>query len=274
MKLIKMIILIFISLMIFGCSTNEIKTTEGKENREESEIIEYKLNLFKYNVVCSEIQNIKQYSANGGLFLTNDGQLYRLSIGKLFSNEKNCLKVDTDIKFKRFINKSLISEDGSLYYYEEYNDGNIAKATLENGGSTDIYKKMYNKYKDIYYFGFDSDRGESIYIKKDGNKIIRIIGSGDSGFKEVVLGTIPENETIIEIYNNTIKTNNSYYVYGITNKIECDKYEDIKCNYGIIKNVSASEIYEELKYFQNGISSTHYLNAFAIDYKNNVYIES
>ena len=267
-----MLILVFVSLTIFGCSTNNSKETEVKNKKSDIEIIEEKLNAFKYNITCSEIQNLKQYSVNNNLFITNDGQLYKLSIEKVFSNETNCIKVDTNIKFARFINGSLVSADDSLYYYN--NDGQVVKAIYGNESLVDIHKKIFNKYKDIYYFGYDSNRGDGIYIRQDGNKIIRIFVSDimlNTKFKEELFGEIPEEETILGIYNNTIKTNIAYYVYGVTNQTECDRYEDVKCNYGIVKNDLASDIYDKLKYYQNGSSSIHYLDSFAIDYNNNLY---
>lgn len=100
----------------------------------------------------------------------------------------------------------------------------------------------HNYLKDINDdFDFVSHRGGTNIYAKD-HTIFWYTKNGDN---EKRTYEISSNENILGLYGAVIKTDKNYYILDITNKDECEKYADIKCNVGFVKS-SFNEIYDDI----------------------------
>ena len=72
------------------------------------------------NFKCKKITESIDINFSKKLFITKDNELYTYSTDKIFSNGENYKKIETDIKFQRFIgNNALVDVDNNLYTYKD-----------------------------------------------------------------------------------------------------------------------------------------------------------
>lgn len=205
---------------------------------------------------CPEMKNIKQ---NGGtFFITNDGQLYEYSNKKYSTTETNCKKVETDIIFNKIVRDTLVSKNGYFYSYYESSLKKITNEEIEMGrawyGIGQMEIKLYKINHNIFYLKYDGGDSPEIYGYIDDKNVYSIIYDWNTNKtnKELIY-TFEENEIIENVTNGYIITNNGYYIYDIINKNECDKYEDIKCEYGLIKIETKSDCIENIIYISDNL---------------------
>jgi len=211
---------------------------------------------FEKNFSCPEMKNIKQ---NGNqFFITNNGELYEYSDKKYSTTETNCKKVETDIVFDKIIRNTLVSKNGDFYSYYESNLKKIPNEEIEKGrawyGLDQMEIKLYKINKNIFYLKQIDHEKPEIYGYIDDKNVYAITYDWDSGKtnKELIY-TFEENEIIENVTNGYIITNNGYYIYDITNKNECNKYEDIKCQYGLVKTETKSDCSENIIYISDNL---------------------
>ena len=268
--------MLLLLLVTIGCSKKEekAKVIEEKKFDKLSGFVQIKLN-------CDAIKNLVDVSHYDNLFITNDGKLYRISYEKLFSNDTNCMQVDSDKTFTRFIRGGIIDSDNNVYYYDNENN-KIKKNNFENGSITmpygikDISK---SKYKNIIASDLDFAYGDNqmfYFYYDDLKKEIYNYINDTSKLSNKALLKLDEDEVLEYITYGGIKTNKSFYVYGreASNREECEKYEDVKCIYknGFYK-VNNSDIYnqlEHIKFIQVENIDT-YTTYYILDENNNFY---
>lgn len=89
----------------------------------------------------------------------------------------------------------------------------------------------------------------SVLIYYSSNKVLSVYKLGVK-LADVDLSGISFEENVVKIFNNIIKTNSSYYyiVSKKTNSLECDKYEDIECEYSFkaVKDEILSNSYSDI----------------------------
>lgn len=241
-KKISLIVLCGIVLLgICGC---ENKNTSNEGNNEENKLSSIKgYNIRetdvvpsyyqKVNVKCDEIKDIKDYYF--GYFITNYGELYKFSYDKVFSDtDTNCKRINTNIKFIKFIDGGLLDENNNIYVIDK--DDNLSLFTFQPGYMpmpylNDIAKKEYinvsrtMKPNDNIHIYFYYSENKVYKLKDDFNT--------EADVEENAIFELKKDETISYIVDATIKTNKNFYIYKsvITNKDECNKYADIECNY-------------------------------------------
>lgn len=193
---------------------------------------------------CSALNDVKLIY-NDGEFLTNNGDVYKININSLFSNNTNCIKINDNIKITRKISDYYYDSESNLYYE---NDNNLIKindkAILKQekhiiddntiiSGSTLLYLKNDGK---IYRYNFENYQ-EEIIKSIDNEKILYYIVYSDAS----------ENFDYGDYYS-LIKTNKAYYTIINTNKEECEKYVDTKCEYSLLMNKKLTNIYDKIIY--------------------------
>ena len=238
---IKSLCLVVILLLICGC---------GKNSKLE-EIIEE--NNYGYGwgqsnsegIVCEEIKDA--VSATEYFFVTSDGSLYKFNGQKLFSNNKNCMKVDYGNNNISYILVNGLYDKNNNLIYSIYNDGNSTEV-LSVSDYKDIKGYNPNDYLNLSDinddFDFVSYGGDTnIYIKD--HIVFWYVRNGNSETKEKKTYEIPSDENILGLFGAVIKTDKNYYVLTVTNEEECEKYADTKCNVGFIKS-SFNEIYDDI----------------------------
>lgn len=208
-------------------------------------------------IVCDEIKDSISYS--DGYFITTLGDIYRFNANKLFSNNKNCIKIESgnsDLSYI-FLNGIYDKDNQEIYHIyendiftlEEYNQ-------LIKNEYLDMYEKMKELEKknppfmnfsnyDLATLNCGDDFGETMVIKNN------IVYGLDNIFKKenewLEIGKIPNDEKIIYANNFLIKTNKAYWEFSIINEEQCNKYVDIKCEKRIVKS-SLSHIYDEIMF--------------------------
>lgn len=192
--------------------------------------LEDEYELIKIEHDYPELKDLKDISVNKNLFITNDGSLYYISFDKLCSNNKYCIKIDSNIKFSKFLyniieNEVLLSTDNELYDCIYTDSGwEVVKAydaerhlEINNIEKNDFQKIMYVpilKNGEVY--------GRGIYYVKD-TYLAHCLDPTDKKFNKY--------SSEIEWYGgNTIKSQGQYFCFfnKQTNVEECSKYADVK----------------------------------------------
>lgn len=206
---------------------------------------------FGKDFYCPEMREIK----HGGFsfFITNDGQLYEYSNKKYSTTENNCKKVETDVIFDKIIKGTLVSKNGNFYSYHDGNLKKISDDEIEKGrawyGLDQMEIKVYKANNKIFYLDQLDMNDPEIYGYVDGNSIYSISYDWDSNkTNEKLLYTFKNDEVIEKLTNGYIITTKGYYVYDIINKNECQRYEDIDCEYGLVKVETKSDCEDSIIY--------------------------
>lgn len=277
----KIIIFILCGIMLLGiCGCNN-KLNEQNTNK--SKDIKYVLSQkYRYlNTIKCEALNEVVVAIDGNHIVTKN-KIYELNMNKLFSNEKNCKEIkilDLDSEIITFnINK--IETKNKIYKYDENKKAYTSCDSLSNG-----YTYCYgeSKYKAFFSFlGKDIMYSDEEALLSTGMKMVSIDnkiklyklysvnnddGSNTEKIKYIEIeNQLPNDEMVKKIDGNIIKTNKAYYQLKKykTNKEQCEKYADIKCQYSykLEKNKILTENYNNIKYV-----NTYYI----IDKNNNVY---
>lgn len=144
----------------------------------------------------------------------------------LVSQNVYCKLVESEIKMKRYYGNLMVGEDNKLYY-----------APSSNGTFYEYGKSDYQNFQNQIYGGevlegtYNAKKGlmdyEYIehYLNVENQKNIYYKA------KKVFELELNPNENLEYIIDRTVKTNQRIYIYDkkITNKDECEKYEDISC---------------------------------------------
>lgn len=150
--------------------------------------------------------------------ITTDGNLYELSVNKIFSNGTNFKKIDIDKKLVRFWGSYIVDDNGNIYDFS----GELVQPS-------DFELEKYGNYKDdiTKLMDFSSYNYPFIPIAVVENKLYNCATNE-------ILYTFEEDIKIEYVRsNNTIKTNDGWYVLvcECTNQNEVDKYADVEADY-------------------------------------------
>ena len=271
MKKMFLIILIMV-LFITGCNNNEKPINNDVVEKQFVKIDE----LNKIDIKCDVIADIVDYGNIDGLFITKDGDLYQISYDKLFSNDSNCKKIESDKKFKRFIRGAIIDSNNDIYSYD--NGKNIVVKNNHNITMPYLLDKISkNDYDNIIYeWNYDyNDYERYFYYDVDTNSIYEYSNKNYKKSENAMFNF--ETDEIVEyITYNGIKTNKAFYTQGriAENANECEKYVDVECIYKNtfykIGNETINKNLEHIKYiyYDNSHNTPVY---FIVDENNNFY---
>ena len=258
MKRKYLIILVLVMVFVSGCSNNssvkDNKTNDKtKITQTEKRVIDKMSFTYKWDCEVP-LNKIKDISTVGINFISDDGSLYEFDLDRKYSTtDSHCRKVDIDVSFEKFIYNGIISSDKMVYlrvgekYVDISNEERIQGLVM--GFPYDLYE--YNE--NIIILNMDLDNSLKYGIVED-NKVYEYeTGSPSSDYvgKTGELHAFSNDETLVGIYGSYIKTNKAYYVYGIINKSKCEEYADIECEYGIVKDKTLSDAYDEIYYMNN-----------------------
>lgn len=232
-KITLLIISSILAIGICGCSKKSNNPTPTKKEPQCTITRE-----FQSKMKCPEMKDIK--SSGDNIFITHNGELYEYSYKKYSTTKTNCIKVDTDIKFDKIIKNTLISKDGSYYIYNTGTITQPSKEQINQGrsryGINQMEIQLYNINNNIFYLATIDHNDPEIYGYIDSNKVYSIIYDWyTKKAHEELIYTFQNGEEIEHITNGYVVTNKAYYVYDIINKKECNKYVDVECEYGLVK---------------------------------------
>lgn len=248
------VVLLSICFLISGCSNNSnssstLEEHKDNENKNVKEVLSRVRNT-SYDWNCEvPLNEIKDIGSANSMFITNDGLLYEFNLMQKYSTtNNNCRKIDTDYRFKRFINGAIISTDNKIYAY--YNNEFVERMS----GWTEAFNyDLFDYNENVMILNGEFDINHRYGIVKN-NKVYTY----DKGYitqvdikNEEEIFSIPSDETVIGLYESYIKTDKAYYKYDIVNRNECNTYADIECEYGIVKDEVLTKVYDDIYFINN-----------------------
>ena len=262
-KRIYIIFLLLLVCFISGCDNN----SKGNDSLIKEEVSQCSINnnngkydfVVNEKFVCPEIKNIA-YSGEG-YFVDNQGILYETS-SKLFSTTNtNCRKVETDVIFDKAIKNTLISKDGNFYTFWSSELKKVTNEEIEKGrawyGINQMEIKLYRLNNNISYIAQLDINDPELYVYQKGNEIYQITYDYDKNkSNEKLIHTFKEDEKVVSLTDGYVITNKNYYKYGEINKTECSKYEDVKCEYGLVVVDSVANCTNDIFYISDSIIVT------------------
>ena len=252
-----LIILVLAVILVSGCSNNvsvknNKKNDKDKITQTEKRVIDKMSFTYKWDCEVP-LNKIKDISTVGMNFISDDGALYEFNLDKKYSTTgSHCRKVNIDVAFEKFIYNKIISSDKKVYLQNGENYVDISNEERMQGWVMGFPYDLYDYNENIIILNIGSV--DTKYGIVEDNKVYEYETdslSSDYIGKRKELYTFSDGETLVGIYGSYIKTNKAYYVYGATNKNECEKYADIKCEYGIVKDKTLSDAYDEIYYMNN-----------------------
>ena len=229
------------SLVFGGCATSkeahEDHQGEVSEKKEETTLERLQKQLGDIQVeeikvvdpegVLQRVRDIYAGEAAWPMVITTDGAVYEMSLNKMYSNNSNFKRMDTEIKFHHFLEKLdalaesyIVSQDQKLYHraeIKEVGEYGVTRIEADFGGEITDYTNL------VYMRGEDYGRD---LIKLENGKLYLCETN------EQLLG-LPEDVVVETIFDNTIKTNDGWYIreWYCTNQDDVDKYADVEPNY-------------------------------------------
>lgn len=261
---------------------NYVKHLESLEEKNNKYKTKYQKYEWKCDVSMKEIKTIKDngmMDIQPKLFITKNGDLYQFSLEKKFSNEQNCKKYETEIKFDHFFiypndrDLSVIVGNNNKYYSTNDNKELVEFcaehcAYAYKKSVSDMDKKYPNSYGKWIFNSSNGDFFDRLFYLKD-NKIYTYDYQVGDTFKvlgEKEYSSLPDDELFVSIEGRIIKTSKAFYKIGIINQQQCSQYEDVDCVEGLLKLDEISNHYNDIDYF-NG-------NYIIFKNDNNIYIYS
>lgn len=211
-------------------------------------------------------------------YLTNtniideDGYIYEISLGQVYSNKENCKKALTDINVKAIYDDKIIKGSNNKYYYL-VGENSVASYSevLNTDNSYELYDILLKGNDVVKVVTANSNSGVYYMLKTDGNVYKTIVNreNYNSPLKvvssDIVYNKNNYDSNIIDFnYKGEssatyIRTNNRVYRMLVSNSSDCTKYADVKCKYAM-KEDSIFEKYNDKIIAYNG-------NVLITDYK-------
>ncbi len=270
----KSFLFLFILIIVVGfcaCS-NKTVTEKGVQNRLDDEY------YLENKLICDELDDAVAFDWNPTYFATKD-KVYKLSVKKLFSNDKNCKEVEIenlDSNILEFMGNGFETEGYQFIYssklkkFVNYYDNSVDNRLIGES----FYKKWFSEMGDHVIYSFYGLKKYDGIVSADNKMkmfdIEWVYPEDGSEMEEIsyadIDSNLEEDEIVLEIQDNIVKTNKTFYEVKAykTNKEECEKYEDVKCKYGfkLVKNKFLTKNYDFIKFANN---------QHVIDINNNYY---
>lgn len=287
----KKILLIILSIFLLtGCGTKEEEVVEQKELLHISEYFKDKGLSSVGTLTCSVLDNEDIMYANYAInyFILENGDLYKFVYGsnKIYSNNEQCMKVNTDVKIKTFKYNYFLGTDGVYYSITiDSNNDIVLEPVVVSGYEEVLYNDLSvinfktTKVPDTY----TSERGwfSAYYVlKNDGIHSLIVLSSYDGTgklnyeiandeilYNKSVYGNIKRFESTYDGGISLILSDKGLYIKQEIKTEECTKYADIKCETEMVSNELYQKYINDIKYIDgyrmiiddNGIYTTSYI---------------
>lgn len=281
-KYFRIIFLLLFVCIVTGCR----KTTDDSKKLTFAEWFIKNSNTAQTEIKkidCPELNENSILAGSSKIFIS-DNTIYAYNVDKIFSNEKNCKAIGT-IEGNKGIAVSrdnAIDADGFLYndFWQRVDninyDGPYVKDTFHTGWTE--YFKRFELNTDIITSSdiFDVLNYEVLTYQNSELYAYRIDymnnnPDGESIVYKINIDAIG-NEKILKLYGSLVKTDKAYYILNknTTNKKECEKYADVKCQYeyNLKKEETLTKYYDEIMNISNDYFITYDYELISVaDYK-------
>jgi hypothetical protein len=243
-KFIKLLLCTIIFFCLNGCDSKNVE----KSNQLDIPVKYFKLVKFDCPEIMNNLKNVKRMNINFAVM--NDNVIYELSFNKKFSNEQNCKLFNKEgyqlVDLGLYLG-AFVDNDGYYYAYGAENDYKLLKSNAKD--TVYSIRKTYGENLPVNML-YNSDE---LFTTID-NKVFLLNHMKYNAYEEgYELSNTPfftlDNDEIISSYMNGFTTNKAFYQYTKVNKKECDKYADVKCEYGFIKDKELTKNYNKIKFY-------------------------
>lgn len=263
----KLIVVIGLAFLLIGCGVNE-NTTEKLNDKDFAKALKAKqFGDIEESFICSDAykEGVKYFYTN--FIVLNNGEIYDINRGKLFSNDENCRKNESGLRIDRILNDEyLFDVNGEVYHFDRYDD-NFVFDKIEKENDKEIIIKNYEgilfsiNTKDGYYVLRDDG---SIYLETYeydySTKTLKVLNQTKLYDKDEFSGDV-KNMFIVNEEKIVLVTDKAVYKTVASNKEDCEKYVDVECNYKMEKD----------EFLSNNIDKIIYLDYSNLYANNTVY---
>ncbi len=216
----------------------------------------------------------------GNNLISEEGDIYEVSLGTPYANKQNCKKAETTLQVKSILDNKIIKATDNKYYYLEGQTNVAPYSEIPNtDNSYAIYDLLLKDEDVVKVYTADSSSGLFYILKVDGNIYANVISSQDRNSPPMVISTQPiYNYTdygdgtarIIDFsyagnsLNTFIKTEDSIYRMRVTNSEQCSKYTDIPCEYSLQHDPMFEQYKDRIIAYNGGLLITDYKQVFAV----------
>ena len=211
--------------------------------------------------------------------ISEDGELYEISLGQKYANNSNCKKADTDLDVvSLFDDKVFKSSDGKYYYLKD--DGTRGEKYTEVASNDsdypiiDLLLKQTGTYK---VNTVDSKAGIYYALKNDGNVYSYKVVQADRN-------TPPAIESMTMVYNKNdfsgsiidfnyygensgstfVMSDSKAFKMYVKNEKECTKYADVACKFEMREFESYTENKDYILAYNGSLLITTYGKTFNV----------
>ena len=264
-KILKSMILI---LIVVICTACDAKMTRGIRHSGFSVGTKfYCSSFFPENKDDLTYKRIRYLTENN--LISQEGNIYEVSLQQTYQNKENCKEADTSIKVKAILDDKIIkATDDKYYYLEGQNDVSAYSEIPVTDNSYGIYNLLLKDVDIIKVITANSSTGEYYLLKTDGDIYSYTITKKDYNSPPTVtaVSTVYDKNNydskIVDFnyagnsLNTFIRTENKVYRMKITNSEDCNKYADIECKYEMQEDPTFEEFKDRIITYNGSILIT------------------
>ena len=272
-KIIGIIVIVIVVLIgaVFGY-TKIKQSMMNNERRNTMTLMEYikthespVLYFVSKELKCDALDNIKLLTSDR--LITKDNEIYDISFDKLFSNNQNCKKIETNINISNIRDGFIFSKDNKFYNISDFEevgitdrlqiyllDKNIIKIIESdydeiNGKINLLVFKNNNIYKQTYNLNLANGNRIITFENEELYKSLEEYGNIKHITFEPHLYT--NSDKNIQLWKSTIKTiisDKGYYYLNEVKTDECTKYVDIECEFELKESETYKRFSKDIKF--------------------------
>ncbi len=272
-KIIVIIVIVIVVLIgaVFGY-TKIKQSMMNNERRNTMTLMEYikthespVLYFVSKELKCDALDNIKLLTSDR--LITKDNEIYDISFDKLFSNNQNCKKIETNINISNIRDGFIFSKDNKFYNISDFEevgmpdylqiyllDKNIIKIIESdydeiNGKINLLVFKNNNIYKQTY--NLNSANGNRIITFENEELYKSLEEYGNIKYITFEPHLYTNSDKNIQLWKSTIKTiisDKGYYYLNEVKTDECTKYVDIECEFELKESETYKRFSKDIKF--------------------------
>lgn len=208
--------------------------------------------------------------------ITNEGNIYELSLRQKFSNGQNCKKSSFPLIVESIFDNSVIKASDGKYYYL-FSQSNVPAysevTTMDNNYS--IYNLLLTDPDVLKVQTIDQNQGYYYVLRRDGSIYNYVVTRESYNSPYTLAGAAlvynknDYNGKIMDFYEafdnpaTFIKTNKEIHRMQATNLDQCMKYADVYCKYKMSLDKVLTEHLDRILGYNGGYLITDYGKVFS-----------
>lgn len=241
-------------------------------------------NLSTTTFTCSDLMPKKESDTNykkikymnSNYAITEEGDIYDITLNQTYSDKTNCKKAKFDKKVVAIMDENIVKADDNKFYYTSTTSSSTPYTEVTvNDNSYEIYNLLLSNSDVVKVITVDQSNGIYYVLSTDGNVYKYVITRTDYNSPYQIASKervykISEYGKIIDFNykgekdtSTYIKTENEVYRIQNTNSESCTKYADVDCKYKMKKDETLSKyLNSKILYYGPSILITKYGKLF------------